>query len=141
MSLMTSFQPRIPAPIDLGNGEFIGAPRIRTVTEDDVLHLLQTRDDFVAVAIVIMYSRQCIDERAGGVTRYNNAMGFNMCDARMGAYYGAWVTGESVRNKNDTPHFVLSGKRFYRLTGNHLRKARLMLHKYRKQLAQAINDM
>lgn len=129
-----------PAPIDLGNGEFIGRRVIREVTEDDVVSLL-SRDDFVSVAIAILYARQNPDERMGHYTRHDNGVGFNKFDADRGAYYGEWVSGASVRYKDRTPSFLLGGHRFFLLSGKHLNAARHMLHKYRKQLATAINAM
>jgi hypothetical protein len=134
-------QVNVPAPIDLGNGTVIGRPRVfREVSEDDVVFLL-SRDDFVSVAIAILYSRQCADERAGRYTRHDNGIGFNKFDAARGACYGEWVLGASVRYKDRTPSFMLGGQRFFLLSGKHLVAARQMLHKYRKQLASAINAM
>lgn len=131
----------VPAPVLLGDGTTLGAtPRPREVTESDVVSLL-SRDDFVSVAIVILYARQRPDERAGHFTKHDNGVGFNKYDADRGAYYGEWVTGRSVRSPDRTPSFYLGGQRLFLLSGKHLASARHMLHKYRKQIASAINAM
>lgn len=131
----------VPAPVVLSDGTELGSIRARKLlTEHDVVSLLQ-RDDFVSVAVVILYARQLPDERASAFTRYDNGVGFNKYDAERGTYYGEWVTGRSVRFKDRTPCFELGGQRLFLLSGGHLQKARHLLHKYRKQIANAINAM
>lgn len=131
-----------PAPIQLDDGTLLGpTPKRRQITEDDVVVMLSERDDFVSLAICILYARQRPDERAGHFTKHDNKVGFNKFDADRGAYWGEWVSGRSVRFPDRTPSFVIAGQRLFLLSGSHLSKARVVLHKYRKQLAAAINAL
>lgn len=85
---------------------------------DYIRWLLTMNDRAVERAIVAIYNRQTEDEKREGDTRHTNGIGFSGADARLGTYYAKWV---------------LKGNS---LTGNHLMKARLMAHKYVRQLAE-----
>lgn len=75
----------------------------------------------VEKAVVAIYKRQLNDEQRIHETIHRNNVGFNHADARKGSYYAAWV---------------LEGKQ---LTGEHLVKARAMILKYGRQLADIAN--
>lgn len=133
--------PMVPAPILLGDGTIIkvDAPKFRLVSEDDVVRLLNENDAFVSLAVVVLYDRQCFDEVQAKTTKHDNRVGFNKPDANVGTYYGEWVTGKNVRAPRKVPSFMLNNNRFFLLSGNHLDKARALLHKYRKQITRALN--
>lgn len=91
-------------------------------TPDYIKWLLTMNDRAVERAIVAIYNRQTADEQTVGDTKHSNGVGFNGADARLGTYYAKWI---------------LSGRN---LTGNHLVKARLMSHKYVRQLVEIATE-
>lgn len=140
MTTMVPFLSRsVPAPVDFGDGTYSAAGKRREVTEADVVHLLQTSAEFVSAAVLILYSRQTEDERRGHFTTHDNRVGFNKFDADRGSRWGKWVLRDGGNYR--APSFMLGDQRCYLITGQHLSHARKTLHKYRKQLAAAINAM
>ena len=85
---------------------------------DYIRWLLTMNDKAVARAIVSIYNSQTLDEQQSSSTKHTNSIGFSGADARLGTYYAKWI---------------LSGRQ---LSGNHLVKARVMSHKYVRQLAE-----
>lgn len=137
---MLQLFPAVPAPIKLSDGTVIAVGDFtRHVTEDDIAALIQNDDRFISVALVILYNRQTADERVGGMTKHDNARGFNAFDARSGTYFAKWASGQTVRNPDSVPSFEIGKQRFFHLTGRHLANARRLVRKYRKQLADAFN--
>ena len=90
--------------------------------EEKIVSLLDTSDKAVERAIVAIYNRQTIDEKATNHTSKSNNIGFSGADASSGSYYAKWI---------------LSGRN---LSGKHLDKARNMAKKYRKQLLSIANS-
>ena len=88
---------------------------------NDIVRLIKTNDRAVDRAMVAIYRRQTADEKRSSTTRHDNARGFSSADAGKGSYYARWV---------------LNGNR---LTGQHLRQARKMAIKYRRQLTEIAN--
>lgn len=80
--------------------------------------LLTMNDRAVERAILAIYNRQTYDEQVSSDTKHSNGIGFSGADARLGTYYAKWI---------------LSGKN---LSGNHLDNARMMSHKYVRQLCE-----
>jgi hypothetical protein len=130
---------RAPAPVVLSDGTLCGNGKA-LVTERDVVEML-AQDAFVSLAVFMLFSRQTADEQNGAYTKHSNAKGFNAFDAKNGTYWAQWVTGQSVRYPERTPSFVLGQQKFFLLSGKHLQRARTVLLKYRKQIANAINEM
>jgi hypothetical protein len=83
---------------------------------DYIDFLLCTRNVAVERAILAIYERQTLDEKACSDTKHRNGIGFTGADARLGTYYAKWI---------------LSGKH---LSGRHLENARQMSRKYIRQL-------
>lgn len=54
------------------------------LTKEYIVNLLKTDKRAVARALVVLTSRQTLDEQAQGTTRYLNGRGFRPCHARMG---------------------------------------------------------
>jgi len=84
--------------------------------------LLATNNLAVERAIVAIYKRQTLDEQNSETTIHTNGVGFSGADVRNGTYYAKWI---------------LSGKR---LNGKFLDKARVMAHKYMKQLVAIAHE-
>jgi hypothetical protein len=55
--------------------------------------LLATNDRAVERAIVVLYNRQTVDEKAAEGTRHRNGRGFNIADAKKGTYMAKWILG------------------------------------------------
>ena len=85
---------------------------------------INTDDAFLERAVVLLYTRQTLDERKPTApsdrTIHLNRRGFNAADASRLSYYGRWVR---------------SGRH---LTGWHLAKARELTWKYRRQVSEAV---
>ncbi len=73
----------------------------------------------VEAAIILVDSRQDQPKPEGSKV----GMGFSPADKRVGAYYAAWIKGESGPNKQGN-----------RLTGRHLSRARKLAKKYKAQI-------
>ncbi len=55
------------------------------LTKESIVKLLQTNDQAVARALVVLTARQTADEQSSEQTRYLNGQGYRPCHARMGA--------------------------------------------------------
>jgi hypothetical protein len=96
-----------------------------TIRHDDpgyIGWLLTTSNKAVERAIVAIYHRQTLDEQRSETTIHTNGVGFSGADVRTGTYYAKWI---------------LSGKR---LTGKFLDRARVMAHKYMRQLVDIAHE-
>lgn len=91
-------------------------------TKEAVKALLDANPLAVERAIVAIYQRQTADERASGVTRWKNGIGFAAVDANRGAYMARWILG---------------GKH---LSGKWLEKGRHVACRYVRQLADIANE-
>lgn len=80
--------------------------------------LLANNNTAVERAILALYNRQDADEQSSERTYKSNGRGFSAFDAKTGSYYARWI---------------MSGRN---LSGRHLEKARMMLHKYVRQLSE-----
>lgn len=86
------------------------------ISEQDIVNMLQCRDEAVERAILAIYRNQTYEEQKSGETLRLNGIGFSGSDARLGTYYAKWL---------------LKG---HHLNVKHLIKARKIALKYRKQL-------
>ena len=91
-------------------------------TDNEIIHLLVNNNRAVDRAVMAIYNRQTESEKSVGDTRILNGIGFSGADAKLGTYYARWI---------------MSGRN---LSGRHLEKARGMMIKYRKQLAEIANS-
>ena len=69
------------------------------ITKESIVKLLQTNDQAVARALVVLTARQTSDEQSSEQTRYLNGRGYRPCHARMGASMSKFFE----RNKFLTP--------------------------------------
>jgi hypothetical protein len=92
-----------------------------TVTEAQIIAVLNSNPKAVERAMVVLYDRQTADEKATSTTRHHNQRGFSGSTDKRGTYYARWVLG---------------GRR---LTGHHLDKARQIALKHRRQLVEEAN--
>ena len=83
--------------------------------------LLSKSNKAVEKAVTAIYKKQLSDEQRIHETIHRNNVGFNHADARKGSYYATWI---------------LKGNH---LTGQHLVKARALIMKYSRQLADVAN--
>lgn len=83
--------------------------------------LLHANDRAVERAMVAIYDRQTLDEKATSDTKHRNGRGFRANHASKGSYYARWVLG---------------GRR---LTGHHLENARKIALHYVRQLTEIAN--
>jgi len=88
--------------------------------KDSVKELLEKNPKAVERALLLIHSRQTVDERNCQDTIVNNGRGFRPCDAPSGSYMAEWVK---------------SGKS---LNGKFLEKARNMMKHYTRQLIEEI---
>lgn len=91
-------------------------------SKEQIIHLLETKDNAVERGLIRIYERQTADEKANGKTVSRNHLGFNAIDANYGTYLAK---------------FVLNGNK---LTGIHLVKARNLIMKYAGQLTEIANS-
>ncbi len=91
-------------------------------TPEDIRALLIKSDRAVERGIVAIYNRQTEDEKEIEETTVHNGIGFSGAHANSGSYFARWI---------------LSGRN---LSGKHLDKARNLIVKYRKQLANIANE-
>jgi hypothetical protein len=91
-------------------------------TKERIQHLLNTSDRAVEKAMVAIYDRQTLDEKATDHTRHDNMVGFRSNHASKGSYYARWV---------------MSGRK---LTGHHLTNARKIALQYHRQLCEIANS-
>ena len=91
-------------------------------TAEEIKELLLNNDRAVARGVLAIYARQTSSERADGVTKVLNGVGFNGADSRYLSYCANWLRTHSA------------------LTGRHLSKARRMMLKYSGQLASIANN-
>jgi len=87
-------------------------------TPESIAALLDRNDVAVERAVLAIYRRQTDDEQESDTTKHCNGVGFNGVHAHLGSYYARWIQ---------------SGRH---LTGNHLDKARRMMRRYVRQLAE-----
>ena len=92
--------------------------------EQDIIELLDNRLDAVEQAILAIYARQTATEQDTGRTIELNYIGFNSYDASLGTYLATYLQ-ESDRNH---------------LSGKFVAKARHLIKKYRRQLAEIANE-
>jgi hypothetical protein len=90
--------------------------------KDSIQRLLSENDKAVFRGILAIHARQTASEQSMEATIESNGVGFNYTDARLGGYYADYI------------------QRRGRLTGHHLDKARRMLMKYWRQLAEIANE-
>lgn len=55
------------------------------LNKETIIRMLETNDQAVARALVVLTSRQTDDEKAAETTRYLNGRGYRPCHAKMGA--------------------------------------------------------
>ena len=87
----------------------------------DIQSLIERNDVAVERAVVAIYNRQTEDEKRVKETKYSNGVGFTSVEAQYGSYLAQWI---------------LAGRR---LTGYHLKRARGMMKRYHRQLAEIAN--
>jgi hypothetical protein len=92
------------------------------ITESQIVTLLNSNPKAVERAMIVIYDRQTVDEKASSTTRHSNNRGFSACTDKRGSYFARWV---------------LSGRS---LTGHHLDKARKIALYHRKQLLEAAKE-
>lgn len=95
-------------------------------TEEKIRHLLSTNNKMVENSLLILYSRQTIDERAAQASGHHNGMGFTKIDAKFLSSLAEWI------KKSTRP----DGQR---LTPKQHMYARKRLMKYVKQLTKYAN--
>lgn len=93
------------------------------MTKAEILNKLNTNVRWLERAILALDARQTDDERAGGVTVYDNDRGWNAADASLGSYLARYIRG--CRRPEGQ-----------RLSGNWIDRARSMIRKYAGQLAR-----
>ena len=91
-----------------------------------IRQLLLTNNKMVEHSLLILYSRQTLDERAAHVTGHPNGMGFNKIDAGFLSSLAEWI------KKSTRPDGL-------RLTPKQRQHARKRLMKYIKQLTVYAN--
>jgi hypothetical protein len=89
--------------------------------KEGIQRLLAENDKAVVRAVAAIYARQTASEQSTESTVESNGVGFNYADARLGTYYGQYIARRGA------------------LTGHHLQKARRMMMKYWRQLAEIAN--
>lgn len=90
--------------------------------KERIQRLIAENDKAVFRGILAIHARQTASEQSAEATIESNGVGFNYADARLGGYYADYL------------------KRRGCLTGHHLDKARRMLMKYWRQLAEIANE-
>lgn len=90
--------------------------------KERIQRLIAENDKAVFRGILAIHARQTASEQSAEATIESNGVGFNYADARLGGYYADYL------------------KRRGCLTGHHLEKARRMLTKYWRQLAEIANE-
>lgn len=96
-----------------------------TIRKDDpdYIHcLLINNDRAVERALLAIFARQTQSEQSSGTTNESNGVGLSACDAPLATYWVKWLR---------------SGRH---LSGKHLDKARVMMRKYVRQLADIASD-
>jgi len=88
--------------------------------KDKVIALLESNQNAVEKAMVVLYDRQTRDEQLSSNTKHTNGRGFSGAHCIRGSYYARWV---------------ISGRK---LSGNHLNKARAIALRYTSQLLEQI---
>lgn len=88
------------------------------ITEDIIRQKLMTDLRWLEAAILAIYRRQTADEKAEGVTKHSNGVGFSGCDSVTGSYMAKWIQG---------------GRH---LSGKWIEKARRIMPKYTRQLME-----
>ena len=96
-------------------------------TVDKVKHLLTANNKMVERSLLVLYSRQTMDERAAQATGHPNGMGLNKVDAEFLSSLAEWI------KKSRYPE----GRR---LTAKQLVYARKRIMKYAKQLTVYANS-
>lgn len=91
-------------------------------TPSAIAQILDKNDRAVERAMLVLYRLQTASEQTNSETTVHNGVGFSAAHARLGSYYGRWVS---------------CGKA---LTGNHLIKARAIALKYTRQLSEVANE-
>jgi len=104
-----------------------------TYSKDQILNMIDNRDDAVYRGLVAIYERQTADEQSTESTNHLNGVGFNGRDARFGSSLAKQIIGW-----NNTP----PARRTYRypLSRTQLEKGRNLLRKYAGQLARIANE-
>jgi len=64
---------------------------IRVWKKEEVIERLQKSDKTVTRAIVAIYQYQTDDEKVAEMTKYNNGVGFNGCDAMIGTSFAQQI--------------------------------------------------
>jgi hypothetical protein len=101
------------------------------LTKEVVVSKLQTNQLWLEAGILAIFNRQTPDERDTEATHYDNAQGFNGCDARIGSYLAKWIISQRALRK-DPKYLALSGK--------HLEKAQKIMMKYAGQLVKVVKE-
>ena len=91
-------------------------------TEEDIITLLDNRQDAVERAILAIYKRQTAGEQITGHTIEANGVGFSSYDDKTGTYLAT---------------YILSNRH---LTGIYIERARKLAKKYRRQLTEIANE-
>ncbi len=94
--------------------------------KDKIKHLILTNNKMVENSLLVLYSRQTIDERAAQASGHNNGMGFTKIDAGFLTSLVEWIK-KSTRPEG---HRLTYAQRMY---------ARKRLIKYIKQLTKYAN--
>lgn len=97
-----------------------------TMTKEDIFKLLDSNRGAVARAIEVIYDRQEADEKAEGVTRHENSVGFNGADAQFGSDLGRQI---KERRAKGAPYK-------HCLTSKQRKAGHKMIKKYWRQLIE-----
>lgn len=95
---------------------------VKEWTEDDIITLLDNRQDAVERAVLAIYKRQTAGEQITGHTIEANGVGFSAYDDKSGTYYA---------------EYILKGRH---LSGIYIDRARKLIKKYRRQLTEIANE-
>lgn len=94
-----------------------------SVTKSQIRSKIVLDQRWLERAVLAIDARQEVDERAEGVTVYDNKRGWNAADAKHGSYLAKYIR-TSRRDAGS------------RLSGRFVQEARNMMHKYCGQLAR-----
>jgi hypothetical protein len=93
----------------------------RKWTKAEIAAMLQNNDIAVERGIVAIFNRQTEPEVDAESTHEKNGIGFSAFHARLGSYYGKWIT------------------KGHHLDGKHLEKGRRLILHYAGQLTRIAN--
>lgn len=89
---------------------------VNQLTGTDIVKLLETNDQAVARALVVLYERQTEDEKVSENTRHHNNRGFRPCHARMGTSMAKFYLRNGFLSPKQVAYWRKQGKEGMRIS-------------------------